>query len=50
MYDFTGTNAALTRTPITENSSWIKYEAKTKSDLEKNENNPTANNKIINIS
>lgn len=35
MFDFTGTNTDLTRTSITENSSWIKYEAKTKSDLEK---------------
>ena len=35
MYDFTGTNTDLTITSITENSSWIKCEAKTKSDLEK---------------
>lgn len=50
MYDFTGANTDLTRIPITENSSWIKCETKIKSVLEKNKQNATASNKIINIS
>lgn len=50
MYDFTGTNTGFTRIPITENSSWIKYETKIKSVLEKNKQNAAASNKIINVS
>lgn len=35
MHDFTEINTPLTRIPITENISWIKYETKIKSVLEK---------------